>query len=522
MENKKMNLSQAVAIVLLVLLQAMASAAFAQKKESYTGTMTLPDDIPVIVLEHTGDYKPGETNGDATYEYYLNPQGDRVKDGKFKFNCVGYTGGIYKYVIEGDYKDGKKNGFWTFTNGGGIMLNNRGQLVENPAYNTKYAIFKYVDDVRTGDFLCTVCCDECYVDIASKVENDHMVGKSVFNFRSYYRPENVFLILEAYFDKDGNPEKEWTFESTTGKRMKHYLKYENGTLVKVEQYDESTGQKKVLVDAKADASQNEYLTDFSLDDYVLEQINGTDFYMSKNEVPYKKRKKTVEYCLTCKDFNDSYLRRIVKVFKNLSFNVIDRELEVLIPSEKEYWACKVDTLASSVVAGYNAFCSKVMPLLQSKQMYYVPAGKKHDLFNDADVIVRDYLGITDNFNSYTNFSEKLSGYRGIKKGAWSWSKGFYLEYDKHSCQNEKNMNVADVKHWLTTWNSAKAELARLSAEADKQIEARAKMDEVTQNMIRVDADMSGKQKKYFTKLVEKRDAAGIIEFFANPEIATQK
>lgn len=130
---------------------------------------------------------------------------------------------------------------------------------------------------------------------------------------------------------------------------------------------------------------------------------------------------------------------------------------------------------------------------------------------------------TGNFDSYTNFSEKLSGYRGIEKGAWSRSGAFRrLEYDKHSCQNEKNMNVADVKHWLTTWNSAKAELARLSAEADKQIEARAKMDEVTQNMIRVDANMSGKQKKYFTKLVERRDAVGIIEFFANPEIATQK
>ena len=201
--------------------------------------------------------------------------------------------------------------------------------------------------------------------------------------------------------------------------------------------------------------------------------------------------------------------------------MIDRKCDALAPAEKEYWGCKVDELASSVVAGYNALYSKVMPLLLSKQMYYVPAGKKHDLFNDADVIVRDYLGITDNFNSYTNFSKKLSGYRGVKEGAWS--NGFRrLEYDKHSCQNEKNMNVADVKHWLTTWNSAKAELARLSAEADKQIEARAKMDEVTQNMIRVDADMSGKQKKYFTKLVERRDAAGIIEFFENPEIATQK
>ena len=54
------------------------------------------------------------------------------------------------------------------------------------------------------------------------------------------------------------------------------------------------------------------------------------------------------------------------------------------------------------------------------------------------------------------------------------------------------------------------------------LKTNAKMDEVTQNMIRVDADMSGKQKKYFAKLVEKRDAKGIIEFFANPEIATQK
>ncbi|MCQ2306967.1 MAG: hypothetical protein MJ000_05320 [Bacteroidales bacterium] len=516
MENKQMNLCKTATIVLSVLLQVMTSAVFAQKKESYTGTMTLPDDIPVIVLKHTGDYTPGETNGDATYEYYLNPQGDRVKDGKFDFTCVGYTGGIYKYIIEGDYKDGKKNGFWTFTNGGGIMLNNKGHLVESPAYNTKYAIFKYVDDVRTGDFLCTVCCDECYVDIAGQVENDHMVGKSVFNFRSYYRPENVFLILEAYFDKDGNPEKEWTFESTTGKRMKHYLKYENGTLVKVEQYDESTGQKKVLVDAKADASQNEYLTDFSLDDYVLEQVDGIDFYLSKNEVPYKKEKKTVEYRLTCKDFNDSYLRRIVKVFKNLSFNVIDKECEVLVPSEKEYLGCKVDAVASSVVADYNALVSKIEPLQKSEQMYYVPAGKKHDLFNDADVIVRDYLGIMEDYRHFYSFSRKLDDYLGVYGG------GNRLKFNAHTYQNNHYLDVAAMKEWMATWTNAKAELAGLSEEADKQIEARAKMDEVTQNMIRVDANMSGKQKKYFTKLVERRDAVGIIEFFENPEIATQK
>lgn len=518
-----MNLSQAVAIVLLVLLQAMASAAFAQKKESYTGTMTLPDDIPMIVLEHTGDYKPGETNGDATYEYYLNPQGDRVKDGKFDFTCMGYTGGIYSCNISGDYKDGKKNGYWTFTNGGGVILNGNGQIVDNPSSNTKCALFTYKDDIRKGEFIFAVVCDGCYVDMAGHLDNDHVVGKAQINYRSFYQPDNIFLKVEAYFDQDGNPENEWIMEETAGKRMKYYLKYENGILVNVQRNDESTGQRTVVVDSKADASKSKYLTDFSLYDYALEYVNGTEFYLSKDSIPYKKMKKTIEYRLDCDGFEGKALKRIATAFKNMDFNVIDRELEVLIPSEKEYWACKVDTLASSVVAGYNALYSKVMPLLQSKQMYYVPAGKKHDLFNDADVIVRDYLGITDNFNSYTNFSEKLSGYRGIENGAWSRSGAFRrLEYDKHSCQNEKNMNVADVKHWLTTWNSAKAELARLSAEADKQIEARAKMDEVTQNMIRVDANMSGKQKKYFTKLVERRDAVGIIEFFANPEIATQK
>ena len=516
-----MNLCKTATIVLSVLLQVMTSAVFAQKRDSYKGSMTLPNDIPVIVLEHTGDYTPGETNGDATYEYYLNPQGDRVKDGKFDFTCMGYTGGIYSCNISGDYKDGKKNGCWIFTNGGGIILNGNGQIVNNPASNTKYALFTYEDGIRKGAFACSVVCDGCYVDIVGHLDNDHVVGKTMINYRSFYHPENVYLKAETYFDQDGNPEKEWIMEATAGKRQKHYLKYENGILVNVQQYDESTGQRMVVADSKADASKSEYLADFSLDDYVLEYVNGTEFYLSKDSIPFRKMKKTVKYRLDCDGFEEKVLKRIVTVFKNMDFNVIDREREVLIPSEKEYWACKVDALASSVVVDYNALYSKIMPLLQSEQMYYVPAGKKHDLFNDADVIVRDYLGIADNFNSYTNFSGKLSGYRGIKKGVWF--KGLYrLEYDKHSCQNEQYTKVADMKNWLTTWNNAKAELAGLSAEADKQVEARAKMDEVTQNMIRVDADMSGKQKKYFAKLVEKRDAKGIIEFFANPEIATQK
>ena len=184
------------------------------------------------------------------------------------------------------------------------------------------------------------------------------------------------------------------------------------------------------------------------------------------------------------------------------------------------WGCKVDEMASSVVADYNALCAKIRPLKQSQQMYYVPAGKKHDLFNDANVIVRDYLGVDEEFQSFNKLSLWLQGCTGVSRSALS--SGIYdLKFEAHSYLHSSK-DVADMKKWMTDWKNAKTELAGLNDGADKQVEARAKMDEVTQNMIRVDADMSGKQKKYFTNLVKQRDAAGIIEFFENPDVATNK
>ena len=512
MNNKKLNLSQAVAIVLLVLLQVMASAAFAQKKESYTGGMTVPNDIPMIVLQDDWDYKPGESYCEANYEYYVNSQGERVKDGKFELNCSN------KCIISGGYKDGKKDGNWTFTKCGQRIL--KSYLKENPSYSIKYASFNYVDDVRKGDFTCTVCRNKYFVDIEGRTDNDHLVGKSSFVFRSYADPENACLKVDAYFDQDGNPEKEWILESTSGKLAKDYLTYENGVLVKAQHYDESTGQRKVVVDSKPDTSKSKYLTGFSKDDYVLEQVDGFDFYLSKNAVPYQKGSLTVKYQLGREDYKSSVLDMIVGIFKQLDFNVIDRKCDALAPAEREYWGCKVDEMASSVVADYNALCAKIRPLKQSQQMYYVPAGKKHDLFNDANVIVRDYLGVDEEFQSFNKLSLWLQGCTGVSRSALS--SGIYdLKFEAHSYLHSSK-DVADMKKWMTDWKNAKTELAGLNDGADKQVEARAKMDEVTQNMIRVDADMSGKQKKYFTNLVKQRDAAGIIEFFENPDVATNK
>ena len=182
----------------------------------------------------------------------------------------------------------------------------------------------------------------------------------------------------------------------------------------------------------------------------------------------------------------------------------------------EHWGYRVKIFGLFI----NALCSKIRPLKQSQQMYYVPAGKKHDLFNDANVIVRDYLGVDEEFQSFNKLSLWLQGCTGVSRSALS--SGIYdLKFEAHSYLHSSK-DVADMKKWMTDWENAKTELAGLNEGADKQVEARAKMDEMTQNMIRVDADMSGKQKKYFTNLVKQRDAAGIIEFFENPDVATNK
>lgn len=93
-------------------------------------TLTVQASVGQTLKTYSGVYEGGK----ATYTYYEDENGERVKHGKFSYSNVnkgiGVGGGMsvsYATTISasGNYKDGLKDGKWTYKNktaGGGVVF----------------------------------------------------------------------------------------------------------------------------------------------------------------------------------------------------------------------------------------------------------------------------------------------------------------------------------------------------------------------------------------------------------------
>lgn len=166
--------------------------------------------------------------GQATYTYYENENGERVKHGKFTFNKHDSNFG-FSYKVSGSYKNNMKDGQWTYNLKGleisKIVINFTDGDMNGPISRTYYS--------RDGKVRRT----ECY-----QMKNYRVTGivkdaeeKSLFN--------SVPWTLTGQFDDDGYPDGIWTKNYITdGNIFIDTEKYIHGILIAKQTKNESTGE----------------------------------------------------------------------------------------------------------------------------------------------------------------------------------------------------------------------------------------------------------------------------------------
>lgn len=138
------------------------------------GNAVLMAQTPVL---QTAKESWGE-EGDVVYSYYVAPNGDEVKQGAFKLTRSDKlsNGGTYLRVVNGNFKNGYKDGVWTYTH-------NRKDYGSNNYYAT--GLVKLVQSFKEGvpHGLWSYTCNVKY--------RQHLRNGSGYSWGEYVDPELV-------------------------------------------------------------------------------------------------------------------------------------------------------------------------------------------------------------------------------------------------------------------------------------------------------------------------------------------
>ena len=196
--------------------------------------------IPTVLMMLTVHASVGQTlktysglykNGKATYTYYEDENGERVKHGKFTYNKVdkgiGVGGGMnisYATTISasGNYKNGVKDGTWTYKNktaGGGIT------------FADFSAVINYADGRMEGTLN--------NAGTIFQMRNNRITGQ----VKKVTKTRNEDWTLTGQFDEEGFPDGTWTKNyKSYGNLYEDTEKYVHGLLVAKQTKNESTGE----------------------------------------------------------------------------------------------------------------------------------------------------------------------------------------------------------------------------------------------------------------------------------------
>lgn len=189
--------------------------------------LTVQVSIGQTLKTYSGLYK----NGKATYTYYEDENGERVKHGKFTYNKVdkgiGVGGGMnisYATTISasGNYKNGVKDGTWTYKNktaGGGIT------------FADFSAVINYADGRMEGTLN--------NAGTIFQMKNNRITGQ----VKKVMKTQNEDWTLTGQFDEEGFPDGTWTKNyKSYGNLYEDTEKYVHGLLVAKQTKNESTGK----------------------------------------------------------------------------------------------------------------------------------------------------------------------------------------------------------------------------------------------------------------------------------------
>ena len=198
-------------VLLISTFLVVCLSLYGQEIKEYRGVMKMDENIPTL-QGHSGE---------GYYQYYLSPEGKRIKHGKYEFKSR--EGTIY-----GQFADGKKTGKWAgemkFKIGGGnlsttnsfVQTYKEDRLHGPCQYRTKYS----------GDVLIVDCV----------YDNNHLSGDISFSFPGT-------RTVKGQFDEDGLADGIWTDAVTP---YITYCEYSHGFRKKAYRYDDSTGETEQL------------------------------------------------------------------------------------------------------------------------------------------------------------------------------------------------------------------------------------------------------------------------------------
>lgn len=192
-------------------------------------SVTVGSGMGQTLKTYSGLYEGGK----ATYTYYEDENGERIKQGKFTYNKtqsgvgvgVGMIGGNISYTdtqyASGNYNKGKKNGEWIYKHK---------VASKNIVFSDFSAVINYVDGHMEGTL-------NSQGDIF-QMKNNRITGK----VKKIMKTRNENWTMSGQFDDDGFPDGVWI------KRYQSYgnlyidtEKYVHGLLVLKQTKNESTG-----------------------------------------------------------------------------------------------------------------------------------------------------------------------------------------------------------------------------------------------------------------------------------------
>lgn len=188
-----------------------------------------------LIKEYEGPYTDEKTNltGRVKYTYYEDEKGARVKHGYYIFYSDYYR-------VDGHYKNGKRFGQWV-EEWGDVQITSVIPFAHPGNDCKKIVSVFYKDGVPCGDFSYNMAEGECCL-------GDYMIFGVCNNEKTPF--DEVRVNNRTYkLDKQGAITGAIEYEdygSSSGIPIKVSMRFYKGVPMKVEEYDESTGKRKVL------------------------------------------------------------------------------------------------------------------------------------------------------------------------------------------------------------------------------------------------------------------------------------
>jgi len=175
-------------------------------------------------------------NGKATYQYYENDQMDRVLQGNFS-----YTGSLFD--MQGNFKDGNKNGKWTIKAQNKKYSNWRASIIINTQIEGNYingfldGYWQYKNTMQFDD-------DNNSTDIETSTatfKNNHFIGKVTYyaNFPTDYK-------VTGQFNENGYVDGTWIYAEGN---MRDEIRFYKGVAYWRLYNNTTTGEKKIFCDS---------------------------------------------------------------------------------------------------------------------------------------------------------------------------------------------------------------------------------------------------------------------------------